>query len=107
MTLTLTPNTPITPFLSGVMTNDADAAVTGISKKTLTRDADRQRRVFRPRERLGHLPPRTPPAGHGFVQHLLLPAGPGDGRPSASSPRRTNSDHPSTVALRDVHWIDA
>uniref|UniRef100_A0A183BXE2 Velvet domain-containing protein n=1 Tax=Globodera pallida TaxID=36090 RepID=A0A183BXE2_GLOPA len=40
MTLTLTPITPITPSLSGVMTYDADA-VTGISKKkTLTRDAD-------------------------------------------------------------------
>ncbi|KAI3419800.1 hypothetical protein GPALN_004232 [Globodera pallida] len=40
LTLTLTPMTPMTPFLSGVMTYDADA-VTGLSKKmTLTRDAD-------------------------------------------------------------------
>ncbi|KAI3420875.1 hypothetical protein GPALN_014496 [Globodera pallida] len=40
LTLTLTPMTPMTPFLSGVMTHDADA-VTGLSKKmTLTRDAD-------------------------------------------------------------------
>ncbi|KAI3416432.1 hypothetical protein GPALN_005966 [Globodera pallida] len=40
VTLTLTPMTPMTPFLSGVMTHDADA-VTGLSKKmTLTRDAD-------------------------------------------------------------------
>uniref|UniRef100_A0A183BTZ2 SERPIN domain-containing protein n=1 Tax=Globodera pallida TaxID=36090 RepID=A0A183BTZ2_GLOPA len=40
MTLTLTPITPITAFLSAVMTDDVDA-VTGISKKfRVTDDGD-------------------------------------------------------------------